>query len=328
MLDVSDPIRLGRKVTLRMEGLRAWVEGGNTAHRLLLYLDGRPAPGDYPASISLGRGELVYHLEITSENRDLWEDILRHPTHLSRKIAVSVGPGVDSHFVAAEAGRNVVSLQIVPRPWGMVTLVVLGLTLAGLVGLARSTNLLRDPGSPSTPERRKPYSLSRTQMAVWFYLVFAAYLAIWLVTGDLNTITQSLLGLMGISAGTALGGAVIDGQKREEATDRLARLSAEAVSGASPAGLADSTPPPADATRRLREGIDPGVSRGFLRDILSDGEGLSLHRFQIAAWTVALGVIFVADTYNSLRMPEFSATLLGLMGLSAGTYLGFKVPEK
>ena len=26
-------------------------------------------------------------------------------------------------------------------------------------------------------------------------------------------------------------------------------------------------------------------------------------------------------------MPVFSATLLGLMGLSAGTYLGLKIPE-
>lgn len=30
-------------------------------------------------------------------------------------------------------------------------------------------------------------------MAVWFYLVFAAYVGIWLLTGDLNTITESLL---------------------------------------------------------------------------------------------------------------------------------------
>ena len=27
-------------------------------------------------------------------------------------------------------------------------------------------------------------------------------------------------------------------------------------------------------------------------------------------------------------MPEFSTTLLGLMGISSGTYLGFKLPEK
>jgi hypothetical protein len=45
-------------------------------------------------------------------------------------------------------------------------------------------------------------------------------------------------------------------------------------------------------------------------------------------WTLVLGVIFCVSVYNSLEMPEFSATLLGLMGISSGTYLGFKVPEK
>jgi hypothetical protein len=46
------------------------------------------------------------------------------------------------------------------------------------------------------------------------------------------------------------------------------------------------------------------------------------------AWTLILGVIFVGSVYHNLEMPQFSATLLGLMGISSGTYLGFKVPEK
>jgi len=65
-----------------------------------------------------------------------------------------------------------------------------------------------------------------------------------------------------------------------------------------------------------------------LRDLLSDGSGYSFHRFQIFAWTIVLGIIFVSSVYNNLTMPEFSTTLLGLMGLSAGTYIGFKFPEQ
>jgi hypothetical protein len=37
--------------------------------------------------------------------------------------------------------------------------------------------------------------------------------------------------------------------------------------------------------------------------------------------------MFVASVYNELAMPAFSATLLGLLGISAGTYIGFKLPE-
>jgi len=43
---------------------------------------------------------------------------------------------------------------------------------------------------------------------------------------------------------------------------------------------------------------------------------------------VVLGIMFVSSVYNNLTMPEFSATLLGLMGISSGTYIGFKFPEQ
>src|SRR4051794_19531074 len=68
-------------------------------------------------------------------------------------------------------------------------------------------------------------------------------------------------------------------------------------------------------------------SSGFLLDILSDADGVSVHRFQLFAWTIILGVVFVSAVLHEVAMPVFSATLLGLMGLSAGTYLGLKIPE-
>ena len=36
-------------------------------------------------------------------------------------------------------------------------------------------------------------------------------------------------------------------------------------------------------------------------------------------------VIFVVKVCTNLGMPEFNTTLLGLMGISNGTYLGFKL---
>ena len=45
------------------------------------------------------------------------------------------------------------------------------------------------------------------------------------------------------------------------------------------------------------------------------------------AWTVVLGIIFAGNVYRDLAMPDFSTTLLALMGISAGTYLGLKIPE-
>ena len=68
-------------------------------------------------------------------------------------------------------------------------------------------------------------------------------------------------------------------------------------------------------------------SEGFFRDIVSDANGVIFHRFQMVAWTLALAVVFVHEVYQNLAMPEFNATLLGLIGISAGTYLGLKTTE-
>jgi len=43
---------------------------------------------------------------------------------------------------------------------------------------------------------------------------------------------------------------------------------------------------------------------------------------------VGPAAILVSSVQNNLTMPEFSTTLLGLMGISSGTYIGFKIPEQ
>ena len=77
-----------------------------------------------------------------------------------------------------------------------------------------------------------------------------------------------------------------------------------------------------------RAGLQKPISTGFWDDLVTDADGPSFHRFQMIVWTVILGLLFLAGVYKNLAMPEFSGTMLALMGISAGTYLGFKVPEK
>jgi len=76
--------------------------------------------------------------------------------------------------------------------------------------------------------------------------------------------------------------------------------------------------------KEIEQSKSAPVSSGFIEDILSDAGGVSFHRFQMLAWTVILGLLFMYSVWERLAMPEFSATLLSLMGISAGTYLGFK----
>ena len=68
-------------------------------------------------------------------------------------------------------------------------------------------------------------------------------------------------------------------------------------------------------------------SEWWFIDIVSDANGVSFHRFQLFAWTVILGGVFILATYRELNMPVFDTTLMGLLGLSAATYLGLKIPE-
>ena len=69
-------------------------------------------------------------------------------------------------------------------------------------------------------------------------------------------------------------------------------------------------------------------SRGFWRDLVADDRGgVTLDRVQIAVWTIVLGMIFISSVALDLTMPEFSGTLLALMGISSGTYIGFKLPQ-
>jgi hypothetical protein len=70
-----------------------------------------------------------------------------------------------------------------------------------------------------------------------------------------------------------------------------------------------------------------GVSdaiRQFLLDLLRERNAVDFHRFQMMTGTVILGVIFIFGVFQQLAMPKFDATLLALMGISSGTYLGFK----
>ena len=84
-----------------------------------------------------------------------------------------------------------------------------------------------------------------------------------------------------------------------------------------------------NALRTYREKSEPFASQGWFKDLTTDLNGPTLHRVQVVFWTLALGVVFLVGVYRDLAMPpDFSGTLLALMGLSGAGYVGFKFPEK
>jgi hypothetical protein len=356
---VEGTLELDSIIRVQVEGLKEWAEK-NDPTKLVPYVNGLAIRGNYPEEIHTSKNHVHFHLDITPANKQAWTDLLGEPHAARKAVAFSVGLENQSPFDSAFDSNHPQWLTVIFPVYGWIALSVVVLTLILLIWLARKTNLIRDGSECPVPGKLRPYNLGRTQMAFWFFLIYASYTTIWLITGALDTITASLLALMGISAGTALSEAMIDSGKLSANAVQSQSLSAEKQSLEQTipelqtqidALNARTTLSPEDTSNRdslnkqaqdrrarlalinpqlqqLAASVDAAVSKGFIRDILRDASGYSFHRFQIFAWTIVLGIIFISSVYNRLTMPEFSATLLGLMGLSSGTYIGFKFPEK
>jgi len=233
-------------------------------------------------------------------------------------------------------------------------------------GHARKRTTLRDNLLPQVEPWRQPYSLGRWQMAFWFTLVFASFVFLLVVLFDYNTVSAQALALMGISGTTALASVAIDVAKNSPADDvnrglralglksheDVVRLQKEIADRQKElAGLPQPDPEhgkhghrhghaPTRAEQLRAEILDrqmilrtyeektrPFVSEGWFKDLTTDLNGSALHRLQSFCWTWMLGAVFVYGVYHELAMPQFSNTLLTLMGISCAGYVGFKYPE-
>ncbi len=260
----------------------------------VLYLNGFALKG--LAGTPTGCRNFAFLLQRTEESRDIWGSEL---FKLDGKDPVPIGIGTVQQGFVTDVGSAMLALPSkgYATGWWLSAMAVLGCLL---VWLGIRTGLLRDlpkrpaasegePAPEQVPPDTRPFSLARVQMALWLALATGAYIYIWLRTGDtVNVIPSSILTLMGISGATTVLAAVVD--------TSAAAQNPEQASG------------------------------NFFRDILSDHDGISFHRFQMMIWTFILGGVFIQKVASTLIMPDFDAQLLGLMGVSSLTYLGFKIP--
>lgn len=158
-----------------------------------------------------------------------------------------------------------------------------------LLVLCKRTSLIRDKSTQ--PLKVRAFSLSRSQLAWWTFIILTSYLFIYLVTGETDLLNFTAVTLLGISAGTAAVGSTIDSSESTE-------------------------------ERHQNE-----ASQGWLLDVLSDSGGISIHRLQTLIFNLIFGVIFLRYVATNFTMPEFSDNQLILLGLSAGTYTFVKTRE-
>jgi hypothetical protein len=320
----------------------------NKLSDLVLVLNGRVLKGLSPYQDSSDDKLIDFDLRRLSdadpdgkENRAGWTALLSGSKYSKiLDVALALG-GSPPNFGGARVAFNAF-----PKLQTMFGAVFMAGLLAAFFLLAQKSDILRDaPAPPGEP--RRSYSLARCQMAWWFFIVVASFHFIWIITGDRDTLTSGELILIGISAATGMGAFLLDSSKRDQRqaliTEKTALTTRIAEIAAALAAVPAPAPADADALRveqlqkqTRSEAIDvalsnlpspPGPSERLYLDILRDETGISFHRFQMAAWTIVLGFVFVVTVYRTLTMPDFSPTLLGLMGISAGTYIGFKIPD-
>ena len=143
----------------------------------------------------------------------------------------------------------------------------------------------------TAPAGKQPtFSLAKSQLAWWTFLVLGSYLLIFCVTGEMTNISGTTLELLGISAGTAGLGSLL------------------------------GTPSPLPTAR-------PPVSQSWWHDVLSDENGVSIHRLQQVAFTLLLGYLFVRTVFKTVALPEWNDNEILLLGISSATYLGLKSQE-
>lgn len=151
----------------------------------------------------------------------------------------------------------------------------------------------------------KPYSWSRVQMAWWTLIILSSFVAILWQNSVAPVFDESVLILLGISAGTIATARVID--------------------------ISDDT---AEGIFRHQDSI----GKNFFLDILCDESGVSIHRFQTLLFNLVFGCWFIIEVNAGLNkcfskecaneiMPIILPNNLILLALSSAMYVLLKSTE-
>ncbi len=136
------------------------------------------------------------------------------------------------------------------------------------------------------------YSLSDLQILLWTLLAVFALAFIWVSSGELPTLSNGILVLLGISGASSVLSRGVD-----------------AVGGGADAPVATGQ----ESVKSL---------------VMTSQNGFDLLRFQMLAFTIVAWVYSLVSLLRSEGLPELPQNLYVLMGISNATYLGGKVADK
>jgi len=234
----------------------------------------------------------VRNRELTDEqDRVVWSRILGHPLETltgPRPLRYELRWSKDKSASDNLAPEGATVRLVIFEWWAPIAAAAVLLVWGALVYMSATTPLVRDPAPIGSPLSRRTFSLAKVQMAWWFAIVFASFILLWLVTGETPALSGQALSMLGLSSVTTIAAAGISGNRES----------------------------------------DDGRVDEFFPDLLSNQDGITIHRFQMLVMTMTLGLVFLIHVARHLTMPELDPSLLTLMGISSATYVGMKIPEQ
>ncbi|HZY36057.1 MAG TPA: hypothetical protein VFE53_05385 [Mucilaginibacter sp.] len=350
---------IGDVLVVHVKNLDIAKMPGNTIKQIRLFINSMEIVDSAPMGwCQQGDGsDVKFLLDRTEANDKTWNTILGYPElgkgFFKLDVGVSIGlTGQTCWPTTIDATNKDKAFHFVRiySNWFWFCLVIVIVYFAVFFTYAKKTPMLRDApadlsplGIPGLDAGNAPFSLGKVQMAFWFSIVVTSYLFIWLITGDYELITPGTLVLIGIGAGTALGAVSINNNKSSGTVKQIQDLQAQQSELQQATALLGAAPGPGvdgkiaynnfldhQLSTKINKLID-SLTQGkdnFINDILTDENGVSFHRLQMVVFTAVLGLVFIYEVWANLTMPDFSPTLLTMQGITAGTYLGFKIPEK
>lgn len=336
--------KMGESLTIKATGtyaknIRDEITKTSVSKAVVLYFDDVPMSNLIvsPSEVDAGKNlQLSINLSRNSyddENRKAWDMLLKkqHGYLMTLPVALSIGSSLPERVQSKFPMQFFVASKE-SVAWVLVVGAII--FIVGYWRLAKSSSALRD-------FKNGTYSLGKCQMAFWGLLVVLTFAGVWVLTGTMERIPQQVLILIGISGTTGLS-AIVIGKSKEESKKNdnaktLSKLQNEKhqlekekilTPGTVPATTDERLKEVSSEIEALKNPPTNEILANIALDILDDGNGVSFHRLQVVIWTVLLGAVFVVSVAQVLSMPEFPETLLILMGISNGTYLGFKFPEQ
>jgi len=197
-------------------------------------------------------------------------------------------------------------------------LLILGFSFLGF-NYAINGGLLRDVafdenGKLKKPELR-PFSFARVQLFWWTMIIMFCYTVSFAITGVLIPINPTMVILLGCGLLVYSGGNIIDNRQINGANKNI-----------------DPSDTSINARKTSSRHQDKFDTDTFFADILSDENGISLHRFQAMIFNVMFGVAYVAYFITNMKAQwypfiTFNDWQFAMIGISSAAYLGLKAGE-